>query len=346
MTALTITRIAALANVSKATVSRVINGKPHVDPDTARRVLAIVAESGYVARASAVGLARGSSQCIGMLVPSLLWPWTTRVVQAVADDLEAAGYGLLLHTTSRAEGSLRAFELQVNRSAFDGLIVISPPGLLGYIHELYRRGLPVALIDDRGYHPEFPSVRTTHREGSAAVARHLTEGGRRHLACITGPSCYGVVTSRLMGVHEGLAEAGLVLSAGNVVESDFTEPGGYAAMAGLLDGGAALDAVVAQNDLMAAGALRCLRDRGLRVPEDVAVTGFDDIDLASLTRPALTTVRQPLAAMGSAAVDLVLRHVGGEQLSTEPLILPSELIVRASTGSAAVVISPSISMER
>ena len=218
----TIAEVAQRAQVSKATVSRVLNGKPDVDASTAQRVRKVIDEIGYVPSARAVGLARGRTRTVGMLAPSLTWPWMGEVLQGIVDTLEADGYGLLLYTINRGPESLNQFANHVSANAFDGLLVVEPPDTLHYISTLYRAGLPVVMIDDRGSHPEFPSVTTTNRQGGADVARHLVAAGRRRFAVVTGPPHFGCTQARLDGFRLALAEAGLTLHPDLIVDGDFT----------------------------------------------------------------------------------------------------------------------------
>ena len=339
---ITIADVAAHAGVSKTTVSRVLNGKGELNAATAARVRQVIEELGYVPSAGAVGLARGRTQIVGMLVPSMTWPWIGEVLQGVVDVVESEGFGLLLFTCNRGEESLRRFAQQVSAKSFDGLLVIEPEGTLDYITELHAAGLPVVLIDDRGHQPLFPSVATTDRAGGASAARHLLELGRRRPLVITGPTSFGCVQERLAGFTEAWSESGTPMAAQQVLHGDFTYEGGRHAIRSALDSqdpaappgqgpGSAFDSVFAHNDLSAAGALAELRAHGLRVPEDVAVVGFDDVPLASQTDPALTTVHQPLRGMGAAAARLLLAHFRGDPLPGTPTVLPTSLIVRDST---------------
>ncbi len=334
---ITIADVAAHAGVSKTTVSRVLNGKGELNAATAARVRQVIEELGYVPSAGAVGLARGRTQIVGMLIPSMTWPWIGEVLQGVVDVVESEGFGLLLFTCNRGEESLRRFAQQVSAKSFDGLLVIEPEGTLDYITELHSAGLPVVLIDDRGHQPRFPSVATTDRAGGASAARHLLELGRRRPLVITGPTSFGCVQERLAGFTEAWSESAAPMAAQQVVHGDFTYEGGRHAIRSTLDTvgdpdqPAPFDAVFAHNDLSAAGALAELRARSLRVPQDVAVVGFDDVPLASQTDPPLTTVHQPLRGMGAAAARLLLAHFRGEPLPSTPTVLPTSLIVRDST---------------
>ncbi|MFS8479938.1 MAG: LacI family DNA-binding transcriptional regulator [Micromonosporaceae bacterium] len=328
---ITIADVAARAAVSKTTVSRVLNGKGEVDEKTAKRVREVIKELGYVPSARAVGLARGRTQVVGMLVPSLTWPWMGEVLQGAVDVVETQGYGLLLFTCNRGEESMRQFASQVSARSFDGLLVIEPEGTLDYIARLHARGLPVVLIDDRGKQPLFPSVATTNRAGGEAAARHLLDLGRRNPLVITGPGRFGCTQDRLAGFAETYAAAGRPLDPQLVVEGDFTFDRGRQVARQLLDAGVHFDAVFAHNDLSAGGAMQAVREAGRTVPDDVAVVGFDDIPYAAHTDPPLTTVHQPMREMGEAAARLLISHFDGAPLPQTPHILPTTLIVRGST---------------
>jgi LacI family transcriptional regulator len=328
---ITIADVAAQAGVSKTTVSRVLNGKGELGATTAARVRRVIDELGYVPSARAVGLARGRTRIVGMLVPSLAWPWMGEVLQGAVDVIEADRYGLLLFTCNRGEESMRQFASQVSAKSFDGLLVIEPEGTLDYITELHARGLPIVLIDDRGHQPLFPSVATTNDEGGAQAARHLLELGRTRPLVITGMERFGCTQQRLAGFADTFAEAGHPLDPVLVAPGDFTFECGRLAVNKLLAGGVPFDAVFAHNDLSAMGAIKAVRDSGWNVPSDVAVVGFDDIPLAAHTDPPLTTIRQPLRQMGETAARMLMAFFAGTPLPDTPNVIPTQLIVRAST---------------
>ena len=326
--------VAARAGVSKATVSRVINGKDGIDEYTAARVRAVIRELGYVPSSHAVGLARGRTHTIGILIPSLTWPWVGEVLQGVADVAESEGYGLLLFTFNRGAESVRQFAAQLSGKAFDGLLVIEPEGTMGYIEELHDRGLPVVLIDDRGHEPRVPWVGTTNRKGARDAADHLIGLGRRRPLVITGTPRFGCTRERVAGFAEGYAEAGSSLDPTLILEGDFTHAGGRAATLRALSASLEFDAVFAHNDVMAGAAIGVLRDAGRRIPDDVAVVGFDDLSLTTRTEPPLTAVRQPVREMGEAAARALLRRLGPNPPGDDPIVIPTTLTVRASTVGA------------
>ncbi|GAA0554060.1 LacI family DNA-binding transcriptional regulator [Paractinoplanes ferrugineus] len=329
---ITIADVAARAKVSKTTVSRVLNGKGELDESTAARVRAVIDELGYVPSSRAVGLARGRTRVVGMLVPSLTWPWIGEVIQGAVDVLETERYGLLLFTCNRGDESMRQFGAQVSAKSFDGLLVIEPEGTLEYIATLHRRGLPVVLIDDRDQTSgEIPSVGTTNHDGAGSAARHLLEIGRRSPLVITGPERFGCTRQRLDGFAGVFADAGLPIAAERTSLGDFTVACGAEAVQTAIANGVEFDAVFAHNDLSALGAMQALLDAGRRIPQDVAVAGFDDIPTAAHTQPPLSTVHQPLREMGEAAARTLLAHFEGTPLPNRPTVIPASFVKRGST---------------
>ena len=330
---ITIADVAARAKVSKTTVSRVLNGKGELDESTAARVRKVIEELGYVPSSRAVGLARGRTRVVGMLVPSLTWPWIGEVLQGAVDVLETERYGLLLFTCNRGEESMRQFGAQVSAKSFDGLLVIEPEGTLDYIAMLHARGLPVVLIDDRDVQPgQIPSVGTTNHTGAGAAARHLLEIGRRKPLVVAGPARFGCTVQRLDGFASVFAEAGHPVTPDRLLQGDFTIARGFELVQAALESGVEFDAIFAHNDLSATGAMQAVLDSGRRIPQDVAVVGFDDIPMAAHTQPPLTTVHQPLREMGEAAARTLLAHFEGSPLPNRPTVIPATFTVRGSTG--------------
>lgn len=328
----TINDIAKRVGLSKASVSRALNGKQDVDPATRKRVLNLAEQMGYVPSASARALSNGRSNSLGLLVPTLTWPWILEVLRGVADEIEPSGYSLILYTTTDGANSERAFMSQVvPAGAVDGLVLVIPPGMVDYIGRLAKAGPPVVVVDDRGFYPEFPTVATTNVDGGRAATRHLIERGAQRVAMLNGPLDFGCDRDRLEGYKSALKQAGLKFDPKRVANADFTEAGGALAMSKLLETDPRLDAVFVANDIMAYGAMRALRTAGRRVPDDVAVVGFDDIPASALTHPPLTTVRQPLYEMGRTAASMVMAAVRGESIAKR-VELPTSLIIRDSTG--------------
>ncbi|WP_029135548.1 LacI family DNA-binding transcriptional regulator [Nakamurella lactea] len=328
---ITIADVAARAGVSKTTVSRVLNSKGELDQVTASRVRQVIEELGYVPSSGAVGLARGRTDVVGVLIPSLTWPWMGEMLQGVIDAVEAAGRGVMLFTCNQGDASMRRFASQVSARSFDGLVVIEPEGTTDYIAGLHANGLPVVMIDDRARQPGFPSVATTNYAGAASAARHLFGSGRRRPLVIRGSEQFGCTVERLQGFADVYTGEGLSVEPELVLDGEFTLAGGVRAVEQVVADRLPFDAVFAHNDLSAAGAIRALLAAGRRIPDDVAVVGFDDVPLAEVTVPTLSSVHQPLREMGEAAAQMLMSFVNGTTVPHSRHVIPTTLIIRESS---------------
>jgi LacI family transcriptional regulator len=318
-------------------VSRALNDRPDVNPGTRVRIAEIAERLGYVPSATAKVLRTGRSHSMGLAWPSFTWPGILNILRGVSDVLDSMGYRVMLFPLTRGEEAERDLVFRVMPSLpMDGLILILPPGMLRYVGELAGRGVPVVLIDDRVEHRDrdFPSVGTTNAQGAHEATQHLLRLGRRRIALVTGPMDQDVGKNRLCGYRSALDEAGMPYREELVVPGNFEPDSGRAAVATLLASGADFDSLFCSNDQMALGALRALHGAGRRVPDDVALVGFDDVDAACFTIPALTTVHQPLYEMGGAAARTVVAAAEGRP-SERHIEIPTRLVVRESCGGAA-----------
>ncbi|HKQ01877.1 MAG TPA: LacI family DNA-binding transcriptional regulator [Actinomycetes bacterium] len=335
----TLEQVAALAGVSRATVSRVVNGSPKVSPGVRAQVEQAVAKLGYVPNRAARSLVTRRADSVALVVSEpharfFSEPFFAGMVRGVSAALAATGVQLVL-LIAQDLPDRRRLERYVVGGHVDGVLLASLHGDDPLPGTLERAGVPAVLVGrptGRWTGGTVPAswVDADNRGGAGKAVDHLARRGRRRIATITGPLDMGVGLDRLEGYRDGLAAAGLA-GAGDLVETgDFTEEGGAAAMARLLERpGSPVDAVFAASDLMAAGALRALRTAGRRVPEDVAVVGFEDSAVARYAQPPLTTVRQPIEEMGRQATRLLLARVAGEAGAMH-LILDTDLVVRSS----------------
>ncbi len=341
---MTIDDIARHAGVTKTTVSRALNDRPDVNSETRDRIAEIAERLGYVASATAKVLRTGRSHSMGLALPSFTWQGILEILRGVSDVLDTLGYQIMLFPLARGEEAERDLVFRVMPSMpMDGLILILPPGMLRYVGELAGRGVPVVLIDDRVEHRDrdFPSVGTTNVAGAMAVVRHLLSLGRRRIAIVTGPGQQDVTKNRLLGYRMALDEAGVPHPEELVVAGNFEPASGGAAVESLLASGREFDALFASNDQMALGALRALHMAGVRVPDDVALVGFDDDLAGRFTIPALTTVHQPLYEMGSAAARTVIAAAEGEPIERH-IEIPARLVIRESCGATSRPAPPAV----
>jgi len=348
--------VAALTGVSRATVSRVVNGSPGVSPVVRSQVERAVAKLGYVPNRAARSLVTRRADSVALVVSEpharfFSEPFFAGMVRGVSAVLSEAGVQLLLliaqdltdrpgdHPGGPPEPPGRGrLERYVVGGHVDGVLLASLHGDDPLPAALERAGVPAVLVgrpSARGGPPvdraQTSYVDADNRGGARMAVAHLAARGRRRIATITGPLDMGVGLDRLDGYRDGLATAGLAADPVLAEPGDFTEEGGAAATARLLARpGPPIDAIFAASDLMAAGALRALRAAGRRVPEDVAVVGFEDSAVARYAQPPLTTVRQPIEEMGRQATRLLLAKVAGEAGGMH-LILDVDLVERAST---------------
>ena len=331
----TLEQVAALAGVSRATVSRVVNGSPGVRPVVRAQVERAVAKLGYVPNRAARSLVTRRADSVALVVSEpharfFSEPFFAGMVRGVSGALAEHGIQLLLLIAQDLDRD--RLERYVVGGHVDGVLLASVHGDDPLPATLERAGVPAVLVGrgvDRGAPGSY--VDADNRGGALAAVAHLAARGRRRIATITGPLDMGVGLDRLDGYRDGLAAAGLAADPGLVEPGDFTEEGGAAATARLLQRpGPPVDAIFAASDLMAAGALRALRAAGRKVPGDVAVVGFEDSAVARYAQPPLTTVRQPIEEMGRQATRLLLAKVAGEAGGMH-LVLDTELVVRAST---------------
>lgn len=322
--------VAARAGVSRSSVSRVVNGEATVAPEIREVVMRAVRELGYVPNAAARNLVTRRTHAVAVVVSDPPQgvvsddPLFSTVVRAVSRELEAAGKQVVL-MLAESDRSRARVEEYVAGGHVDGVMLVALHGTDPLPAALARTGLPVASFN-RTCAPDVPYVELDNAAGAALAVRHLLERGRRRIATITGPLDLFEARERLDGYRAALRDTG---RRSIVALGDFTRASGAEAMRQLLEDDPELDAVFAANDLMAIGALRTLRQVGLRVPEDVSVVGFDDIEAAAYTVPALTSVRSPMADQATATVRLLLGLIEGG--SRDRVVMPNALVVRESS---------------
>jgi DNA-binding LacI/PurR family transcriptional regulator len=340
----TIADVADAAGVSKTSVSFAFNQPDRLAADTATRIRAVADDLGYRPHPVARMLTQRRTQTVGVLTPqalSLIFdnPFFSTFSAGVAAAAEASGYGL--HFISPLYGSLAR---AVNAATVDGVVAVGLSANHPEVEQIRRAGLPMVLVDSSAM-PSQTSVEIDDVGGARQAADHLLGLGHRRFLVIAveqpersvedDPD--SVSTRRLRGYREALAEAGIELAPDAVVTSQATIGGGAEAFDLAWDAGLRPTAVLAMSDVTAVGAMRAARHAGLRIPDDVSIVGFDDVDLARHVDPALTTVRQPIRRKAEQAVELLLRLLERSDGVDEPdthTTLPTQLVVRASTGPA------------
>jgi LacI family transcriptional regulator len=326
----TITEIAREAGVSVPTVSRVLNGRADVSPRTRAKVEALLTERGYK-RASVTG-SGGTANLLDLVFPDLDSPWAVEIIRGVEGVAQAAGIGTVVSAIHRRPAAVRQWLLNLRARASDGVILVTSHLEQSIQDELHRLDVPLAVVDPAGVPtPGAPTIGATNWAGGLAATEHLLALGHRRIGLIAGPQRLLCSRARLDGYRAAVEGAGLAYDESLVVEGDFYHESGFAGAAQLLDRPEPPTAVFASSDQMALGVYEAVRRRGLRVPDDVSVVGFDDLPEVRWCSPPLTTVRQPLVEMGALAARTVLRMLAGEEVESPRVELATELVVRHST---------------
>jgi LacI family transcriptional regulator len=327
----TIIDVAQEAGVSYATVSRVLNNDPHVKPETRERVIHSIAHLGYTVNQQARNLAGGRSHVIGLLVPDLGTGYIGEIIRGVDEALAAAQYDLMLYTTHRRKTKESAYVTSLTQGMTDGLLLVLPRDPEEYLASLRQRRFPYVLVDHQGIGDVESAVGATNWQGGYDATKYLIELGHRRIGFITGTMDLGCSRDRLEGYRAALRDCGLPIDPLLIREGDFWQPSGFSAAQSLLALSEPPTAIFASNDVMAFGVMEAVRDRGLRIPEDISIVGFDNIPQAEHVSPQLTTVQQPLADMGREATRMLLALVQEPARPYRRVELPTQLIVRAST---------------
>lgn len=328
--------VARGAGVSIATVSRVFNDRGLVSPDTARQVREVASRLNYWPNGVARSLITSRTHTLGVLLPDLHGGFFSGVIRGLDVTARRAGFHLLV-SSSHSDTEELAEVLRSMRGRIDGLVVMAPDvdtpeSIRGWAGEV-----PIVLIDPRSRIEGYDSIAIANFQGAQAMVRHLLALGHRRIATVTGPERNIDAMRRLSGYRAALREAGRARTAGLEIVGDFTEPSGFAAVDSLLDPHPRPTAVFVGNDHMAVGVLRALADRGVRVPQDMAVAGFDDIETASYLNPSLTTVRVDTFELGARALRRLLQVSERKDWLSGHVheVLPTTLVIRASCGGAA-----------
>lgn len=332
----TIKDIAREAGVSYSTVSRVLNDYEHIRPDKRERVWNAVHRLGYVANPQARSLAGGRSHVVGLVVPELGNEYIGEVVRGIDETLAQAEYELMLFTTHRRETKESAFVRNLIDGMTDGVLLLVPTEPQAYVEMLHDAQFPYVVIDHQGFDEFSPTV-MSHNCGPAFEAtRYLINLGHRRIGFIRGLSYLNSAIERLKGYRLALEAHGLPYDPDLVVDGEFLQGPAYTATHCLLDLPEPPTAIFASNDLSAFGAMDAVRARGLSIPHDISIMGFDDIPQAASVRPALSTVRQPLVEMGRKATRMLLAYIENPQQKRERIELETELVIRDSCAAPAV----------
>jgi len=334
----TIDEVAERAGVARGTVSKVLLGNYYVSTRTREKVLRAAAELGYRPNLAARALSKGRTFVLGLMIPydpNQLFadPHLLGIIRGVEEAANEREYNVLLSTARRADDPSSAYSRVLRSNYVDGLIVHEGTDMQSLAAQLLEQSATWVIS---GYDSAAAGVPCVHADDpgiTAELAGHLLELGHQRFGAISAARRPLAFDQRLLGFRRRLAEHGIALPDTAVAQGDMSVASGYRAAAQLLSRDDRPTAIFALNDRMALGALQWAREHGLRVPQDVSIAGFDDIDAAAHSNPPLTTVRLPSYREGQEATALLFRLLDGEPASKE-VIVPTEVVVRSSTGYA------------
>jgi LacI family transcriptional regulator len=332
---ITIREIADLAGVSIATVSRVVNERDDVADETRDVVRRVIRERGYITNRHARGLSAGHTShtgFVGVLVPLVYPVYFSAILAGAAEALYEQNMRLVLSPTLHEHAREVSLLDRLMHGTTDGALIVLPEESSEELERALASGYSFVVVDPlMPLDERIPSVSAAHMSGADQAMRHLLSLGHRRIGAITGPPGWVATEDRRRGYRAALAEAGIPFDPALEVEADFEISEGEEAAATLLDLPDPPTAIFAFNDNIAIGTINSARERGLGVPQDLSIVGFDDVEHATIVAPKLTTVRQPLAEMGRTAVSLLVRLLGRQRFEALHIELATRLVVREST---------------
>jgi LacI family transcriptional regulator len=330
--AVTIRDVAKEAGVSPATVSRVFNHSDLVTDETQNRVMQVARQMGYQPNATAKSLSHGRTNAIGILLPAPHGEFFSEVIRGIDEVAQASEHYLLIssshYSLSESEAAFRAL-----RGRVDGLLVMTTHVRAETMLQSVSLDVPTVFMNSALSGTQYDTFDIENRRGAQAVVAHLADRGAASIGVIEGPTASFDTQERLAGYRQALEKAGIDPTAQVRIEGDFTQASGYEAGQKLLELDALPDAVFSCNDYMAIGVMAALQEAGVHIPGDLLIAGFDDIPSARYFSPSLTTVRVPAYDLGHRAAEHLLRRMNHQAApDTAGRVLPSELVVRSSTG--------------
>ncbi|EKF9564566.1 substrate-binding domain-containing protein [Vibrio cholerae] len=326
--------IARLAGVSTSTVSHVINKSRFVSDEIAERVNNAAQQLNYAPSALARSLKMNRTKTIGMLVTTSTNPFFGEVVKGVERSCYHQGYNLILCNTEGDNQRMKASINTLLQKRVDGLLLMCST-LEGERLDVFDRypDIPIVVMDWGPILFASDKIQDNSLQGGYMAAKHLIECGHKEIGCITGPLIRHQAQMRYEGYKRALAEAGIAINPDWIVESDFECEGGYQAFEKLYERGKLPSALFVCNDMMAMGVIQAASQRGLRVPDDLSLIGYDDVHIAKFMTPALTTIHQPKYRLGKAAVDTLLYRLENPDTTAQVVQLEPTLVVRSSVCS-------------
>lgn len=330
----TIKDVAAHAGVSFTTVSHVLNGTRRVSETARVRVERAVADLGYVPSALARALKTNQTRMLGVLVPNIINPYFAELTRGIEDCCRRTGYSVFLCNGDDDPERQSRYVHTLAQRRVDGLLLAVAAGEAGALAEtLAAVRLPMVVVERTLPGQAADLVRVDNRAGARMAVAHLIALGHRRIACLAGPAHFEVSQARVAGWRDALADAGITPEAHWLHHGDFSSDAGHALTHALLDNGSC-SAIFASNDLFAVGALRAAAERGVAVPAQLSIMGFDGIDLGKFLYPALSTVSYPIRTLGERAATVLIERLATPGARAREVVLAPSLVLRESTAEA------------
>lgn len=330
---ITIVDIAKKSNVSIATVSRVINNKSEgVSVSTRKRILDVIDECGYKPNAMARGLVTKKTKTIGLIIPDITNPFFPEIARGAEDGASTKGYNVFLCNSDDSIEKENEYISALKEKCVDGIILTtSASSNQEHVLSLMNSDLPIIIIDEGldSMDTDIPGVFVDNFEGGYLAAKHLIDLGHKKIACITGPLNLKDDRDRLEGYKKALMDAKINIDSSIILQGNYKIAGGVENTKKLLDKD--ITAIFACNDLMAYGSYQVLKSAGYKIPDDISIVGFDDVQLSAMLDPALTTIKQPAYEMGLESAKMIIKLIEGKNIRKKIIKFKPNLVVRKST---------------
>ena len=329
----TIQDVAKHAGVGAITVSRVINNSGYISPETRERVERSIAELGYVPNTLARSLRSRRTNTVALIITDITNPFFTTLARGVEDAANRAGYTVIFCNTDESADKEEKYLNVLLQKQVDGLLLVPTQRSVNTIRQIMKHGTPVVLLDRRIPDVDVDTVRCDTLDGTYQLTKYLISLGHRQISMMSGAVGVSTADDRVAGYRKALKEHGIAISDGYIIRGEFTPDSGYFMTKQAINLPLRPTALIAANNFITIGAMKALQEVGMEVPEDMALAGFDDLPPAIVTFPFFTVVTQPSYEMGTQAMQLLLKRLNDKQQEEcQELILPTQLIVRQSSG--------------
>lgn len=331
----TIRDVAQKAGVAPITVSRVINNSGYVSEDTRHKVQAAIDELGYVPNMLGPSLRFQQTMTLAVVITDITNPFWTTVTRGVEDVAQANGYSTILCNTDESEAKQEQYVHMLLRRRIDGILLVPACSESESIELIQKQGIPVVVLDRQVPNVDVDIVRADSEGGAYKLTQYLLSLGHQHIAMLAGPESVSTAVDRVRGYRRALRDAGHPERLEQVYWGEFTQASGYQLAENVVAKTPRPTAIFSANNFIAIGAMQYLQSQAIRVPDEIALVTFDDIPLSLVANPFLTAAIQPAREMGQQATQLLLERIKGDKdAASRHLVLPTEIIIRASSGDS------------